>query len=247
LKTRENARVSTPDVNAKTLSAIFVAICVVFYAGFSESYHPLVNAAAMQTPVKVSDAADIFSNGEMPRLTEELFGDKSQALNFIFVAKDDAAFANAMKLSGWVIADKTDVGTVLKIVRAELFNQNYEEAPMTPSFWNTKVNYFGFEKPTAAFDAYSRYHLRVWKTNFETSEGAVYVGTVRLDTVNWIFVHKSNPDVDAERELLFSDLKAAGEIIRSQKIQFTNPVASSSDLSENPFFTDGKLYEIVLK
>jgi len=89
--------------------------------------------------------------------------------------------------------------------------------------------------------------LRIWKTNFETPEEKIYAGTIRLDTAKWLFVHKINPYADIEREPLFSDLSAAGVVARSKKIQFTEPISESADLPEILFFTDGKLYEIVLK
>lgn len=254
LKSREKIETAlpmqagAPDANAKILSLILLAASFVFYANFSERYHPALGVvSASQVSVKVADAVNIFENSGIPRITEKLFGDGAQPVNFIIIAKDDNGLIDAMKQSGWLLADRTDVGTILRLVRAEFFNQNYEEAPMAPSFWNAAVNNLGFEKPTATFDAYSRHHLRIWKTNFETQEGKIYVGTVRLDTVKWIVVHKSNPDMDAERELLFSDLNAAGEIVESKKLQFTEPLAASKDLSETPFFTDGKLYEVILK
>jgi len=248
LKTREKMQIASPDANAKTLSIILAVFYFVFYANFSERYHPALSVAASnQSSVRIADAVGIFESGKIPQLTEKLFGDKTQPLSFIIVAKNDDSLISSMKQSGWLLADRTDIGTVLKLVKAEFFNQNYEEAPMTPSFWNAGVNYMGFEKPTAAMDIYSRHHLRIWKTDFVTAGGRVYVGTVRLDTVKWIFMHKSNPDADAERELLFSDLNAAGEITESKKLQFTEPIAASGDLSETPFFTDGKAYEIILK
>ena len=247
LKSREKTETAAPDANAKILSLILLAASFVFYANFAERYHPALSVvSASQVSVKVADAVSIFENGKIPRLTEKLFGAGAQPVNFIIIAKDDNDLIGAMKRSGWLLADRTDVGTVFKLVKAEFLNQNYEEAPMTPSFWNAGVNELGFVKPIST-DVSSRRHLRIWKTNFETPEGKIYVGTVRLDTAKWLFVHKISPYVDIERELLFSDLKAAGVIAESKKLQFAEPLAASSDLSETPFFTDGKIYEVVLK
>ncbi len=247
MKPSEKAQ-TAHDANAKALSLILMAACFVFYANFSEHYRPALSvAASVKSPVRVTDAISIFENGKLPRLTEKLFGEGSQPLSFIIIARSDNSLIRAMDRSGWVLADKTDVGTVFRLVRDEFLNQKYDQAPMTPAFWDAGVNYMGFEKPTDASGEYSRRHLRIWKTNFETSEGIIYAGTVRLDTVKWVFVHKSSPYMDIERELLFSDLSAADEIASSKKLQFTGPILSSGDLSEIPFFTDGKLYEIVLR
>lgn len=247
MKSSEKAQ-AIHDTNAKALSLILIAACLVFYANFSEHYRPALSmAASAKSSVRVADAVSIFENGKNPRFTEKLFGEGSQPISFIIIARDDDSLIAAMNRSGWVLADKTDVGTVFKLVKNEFLNQKYDRAPMTPAFWNARVNYMGFEKPTDTSGEYSRRHLRIWKTNFETAEGIIYIGTIRLDTVKWIFVHKSSHYMDIERELLFSDLNAADEIVSSKKLQFTEPISPNGDLSEIPFFTDGKLYEIVLK
>ncbi len=151
-----------------------------------------------------------------------------------------------MNKTGWVLADQSSFGTILTLLRAEILREDYPTSPMTPSFWNAKVNDLGFEKPSSG-DIYSRRHFRVWSTPFETPQGKVYAGTIRLDTVKWIFVHKSSPYVDIERELLFSDLSAAGVVAESKKIQLTGPIVAGEDLSKTSFVTDGGLYEVVLK
>jgi len=253
------AQTGIPAPNAKAISVLLLAFWIAFYTGFSERYNPPLSVAAVsQAAVKVADAISIFENGKIPRFTEKLFGDRAQPINFAIIAKDDGSLIEAMKQSGWLLADQTGVGTVLKLAKAELLNQKYEEAPMTPSFWNAGVNDLGFVKPVTTDTSsrlrcfvcdsgQARRHLRIWKTNFETSEGKVYAGTVRIDTTRWLFIHKTSPYIDIERELLFSELKVADVIAESKKLQFTEPTAVSKDLSETPFVTDGGLYEVILK
>ena len=68
-----------------------------------------------------------------------------------------------------------------------------------------------------------------------------------MDTdIKWLITHKIAPDIDIERELLFSDLEKAGLIINSQKIQSVAP-ALGQNFTGDQFFTDGKLYIIFLK
>jgi len=64
LKSREKTETASPDANAKILSLILLAASFVFYANFSERYHPALSVAAIsQTSVKVADAVNIFENG----------------------------------------------------------------------------------------------------------------------------------------------------------------------------------------
>lgn len=249
LKSHEKTEDIIPALNARSFSVIILAAWLVFYAGFSMRYNPALSAATeTQTAnlIKISSALDIFDGGKMPKFSEQLFGVQSQQINFIIIAESKEELVSTMNKTGWVLADQSSFGTILTLLRAEILREDYPTSPMTPSFWNAKVNDLGFEKPSSG-DIYSRRHFRVWSTPFETPQGKVYAGTIRLDTVKWIFVHKSSPYVDIERELLFSDLSAAGVVAESKKIQLTGPIVAGEDLSKTSFVTDGGLYEVVLK
>ncbi len=248
LKPDENIAAGVkPAENAKMFSAVALAAWLVFYVSFSASYRPIANAPKENESIfNVSEVSAIFKTGKIPKFSEKIFGTRFQPLNFIIIAENEEKLVDSMDRAGWLSADEVDTKNLLKLLESEALNKNYPKAPMTPSFWNAGVNDFAFEKEAAA-DVYSRRHLRIWKTDFETPGGRVYAGTVRLDTVKWIFIHESSPYVDVERELLFSDLSAAGVVAESKKLQFTEPIAASEDLSETPFVTDGGLYEVVLK
>ncbi len=245
LKSRETF--APPAVSAKLISYVLLAAWVVFYAGFSLLYNPsLKELSKPPETTKVPRAINIFEDGKLPKFSEELFGGRAEPISFILVAKNDDELFSAMSRAGWRLSDPVGVGSLLRLSKSQITGEFYAGAPMTPSFWNSGTNDFGFEKLFSPSDIYSRRHFRVWKTNFEAPEGRVYVGNVRLDESKWLVIRKSSPYADVERELLFSDLSAAGVILKSKKYDFVGIVEPMKDTSSS-FFTDGKVYEVVLK
>ena len=127
------------------------------------------------------------------------------------------------------------------LLKAYLLDQSYPTAPITPMFWNSYVNDFGFEKPTASNKIRERHHVRFWKTNYKTNNGDfLYIGTTSLDAgIKWFVTHKINPNIDAEREYLLNDLMKAVKIETVDKIQFVDPKIGQN-FTGDLFFTDGK-------
>ena len=119
---------------------------------------------------------------------------------------------------------------------------------MTPDFWNANVHNFGFEKATDSDNVRTRHHARFWKTNYITeNEDIIYVGTASFDiNLKWGVTHQISPDIDTEREFLYSDLQKTDMIINTEKQQFVDPKLGSN-FSGDLFFTDGKLYLISIK
>ena len=62
----------------------------------------------------------------------------------------------------------------------------------------------------------------------------------------WGIIPKINPDIDAERELLYQDLNRAGKIESHLKIQLVQSMMGKNFIGDQ-FFTDGKAYIISLK
>lgn len=249
LKRRKPEEVVSVSKNLRTISVILPALGLIFYIGFALQYNPPLNTRiTAPATVVASDIQNIFQEANLPKYTETLIGDNQEPISLIVVARDDQELVSYMKNTGWTLASMPDVGSMLNLAKTALLNQNYPTAPMTPSFWNAKVHDLGFEKPTEAQSVRERHHARFWKTNIETPDGEhVYVGTVSLDTgIKWLITHKIAPDIDSERELLFSDLETAGLVASSQKVQSVTPVLGQN-FTGDQFFTDGKLDILFLK
>ena len=237
-----------PSRRVKIVSGALVAALVGFYALFAFQYHPPLNTPQNEQLVVVEDVIAPFQEGKIPQFTETVLGNKQEPLNFIALAKNDAVFINAMNVAGWHLADKATAGSIFTLAKSAIGNEKYPTAPITPSFWNAKVQDFGFEKETPAQSVQERHHARFWKTNLESKDGErVYVGTASFDSgIKWLVTHNISPDIDTERELLFLDLQNAGRIATSSKETFVAPVVGEN-FSGDYFFTDGQLYLIFLR
>ncbi len=249
LKRRRQEEIITVSRNIKIVSVILPLAGLIFYIGFALNYNPPLNTQKENPSIVVAgDIQNVFHEDKLPKYTETLIGDNQEPISLVFIAKDNQKLISNMQTAGWTLAGEPDVASILQLAKTALLNQNYPTAPMTPSFWNAKVHDFGFEKPTDAQSVRERHHARFWKTNIQTQEGLhVYVGTVSLDTgIKWMITHKIAPDIDTERELLFSDLEKTGLTNSSQKIQSVAPVLGQN-FTGDQFFTDGKLYIIFLK
>lgn len=242
---------SAPKLKKPAIFAGLILIWILFFAFNAYYLKPPLQSPAPLAEVTLagSDPLSLFNNDpSLSRYTEKLTGDRQEPISFIIAADSDQELLNTFAKAGWNQADQITPSTIAKIFSKGVFNEQYPNAPMTPSFWNADVHDFGFEKQTASQSVRQRHHARFWKTNAKTSGGKmIYVGTASLDVgIKWLVTHQIDPVIDTERELLFSDLDGTGNISTWHREQFVDPELGKNT-SGDPFFTDGKTYIIELK
>ena len=233
----------------KIISLALIFGAILFYAGFANQYHPSLNLGPFpQKEISARGALDIFSKVRLPKYTETILGAHQEPLSFLIVAQNDTQLIGAFRSAEWHLADEVSFFSLMKIAKAAFLKKEYLKAPMTPDFWNNQVHNFGFEKPTDIQNVRQRHHARFWLTPYRLKNGErIYVGTASLDIgIKWGVTHKINPDIDTEREFLLNDLRSTGLIGEFRKIQFVKP-AIGQNFSGDQFFTDGKIYIIMLK
>ncbi len=232
----------------KIATAIIISLSAVWYAGFALNYQPpFVAPTAPHAQYISGDIINYFSDHDIPKYSETLTGNPQEPLTFIFLAKNDDVIVRSFEKSFWFLADRVDISSVAKIAKAALTNSQYLNAPMTPSFWNAAVNDFGFEKPTDTNTVRERHHIRIWKTNLKQDDYSIYVGTASLDEgIKWFVTHKINPDIDTEKTFVEESLRSAGVVSSAREAQFVSPVLGTN-FSNDPFFTNGKIFIIRLQ
>jgi len=238
-----------PHKTTKHLASIgIILISVCFYFIFALNYQiPALTAPAEVKQITISDSLTIF-NTDQSKYTETLLGNTQEPLSFIIIAKNDQQLIDLFEQARWELADDVSISSVAKLAHAALWKDSYSKAPMTPDFWNANVHDFGFEKATDSDNVRTRHHARFWKTNYIAENGdMIYVGTASFDSnIKWGVTHRINPDIDTEREFLYSDLQKTDMIMNAEKQQFIDPKLGSN-FSGDLFFTDGKLYLIFIK
>jgi len=229
---------------ARAISLVLLPVSAAFYVGFAVQYSPPMNSAGPPKNMIIHQAREIFSDSHL-KYTETIVGERRRPVCFVVAAGNDRRFIRAMEGAGWHLADEVGISSFARLLKSRIWANPYPAAPVTPAFWDTEINDYSFRKTTGPHQGSERHFARFWKAHYITEDGAhLYVGTVSIATrLIGGLTHKTALDSDAERELLFEDLKTAGKIVNSEKIRLENPTVIESFLHDR-VFTDGFAYFI---
>lgn len=236
-----------PPGSARLISAGLAVGAALFYTGFSLHYRLPETRAAAKTETTVSRPVEIFTS-EQKKYTETLLGQRQEPINFIFLAQGDRQLLTALQQAGWSLTDKANIAHFLKAIEALVLAKHYPAAPVSPSFWNMKIQTMSFAQvPGTDRPGHAR-HLRVWRTHARLTNGeTVYVGMAdATEGLKWWLVPEISPDLNSVRNRLFQDLFRSGRIETFRKFELVKPQVGRNLLGD-PFFTDGGAYVVSLK
>lgn len=234
----------SPVGGARPISFVLVFIAVLFYVVFSMNFHPPLASVPLKSAVVVSKSIDIFTSEQM-KYTETLTGDNQEPVNYIFLADNDSHLVAALQQAGWILTDKADISSFVKAVKALILKTPHPSAPISPSFWNAKIQDISFVKMAGPNWLMNAHHVRIWRTNFVLENGnSIYVAMVNAnDGFKWGIIPRIAPDLDTERELLYQNLVSTGKIASPLKVQLVKPLIGKNFMGDQ-FFTDGMAYMI---
>jgi len=243
----KNGKTASPVRGARPISIVLISIAILFYVGFSVNYNPPLASVPSTQAIIVSKSSDIFSNDQM-KYTETLIGEKQEPVNFIFLAKDDDQLVAALRQAGWVMTDKANISSFIKAVKSLIVKTPHPSAPISPSFWNAKIQNLSFVKLSGRNWLSHAHHVKIWRTNFLLKNGKnIYVAMANANSgFKWGIIPKIDPDLDTERELLYLDLNRTGKIESHQKVQLVKSLIGKNFIGDQ-FFTDGKAYIITVQ
>ena len=230
---------ATLGVIAGTLIAVWFAV---------DKYHQKLNPHLVSTIAHLDQSVEeAFAAGRLPAYSESILGTRQEPISLIILAPDEATFLQAFVKAGWHRADRPGFTTLSRAAFAIWFDTGYDTAPVTPGFWNNQPHGYGFQSELRNIGLRQRHHARFWKSDFRTPEGLlIFVGTASFDDgLKWGLTHRIDPNIDAERDLLLTDLQKAGAISSAKTISLVAPVLGEN-LTGDPFFTDGKAVLILL-
>jgi undecaprenyl-diphosphatase len=244
---RKTERINISIEYRKVFSIFILIIAVGLYSLFAYNYQfPDLNEKQFEAEIKIESPLSIFDNQNL-KYTETLMRNKQEPISFVFLAKSEGELLDLFQAAGWQAADEINIFNIFNLAKADLFNENYAKAPITPSFWNYRVPDFNFVKLTKANDLGNRHQLRIWKSNFVLTDGSrLYTGTVSLSKkIKWGVIHQIYPDLNAERDYLLADLNSTGRIGKVEKEQLLE-AQTGKNFSGDVFFTDGEMYILFL-
>jgi len=158
-----------------------------------------------------------------------------------------------MQAAGWYTASALGIESDLEIAADTVLSRPDDGAPVSSLYLFGRKEDFAFEQPVGDNPRH-RHHVRFWKTNDLSDDGrpkwigsAVYDERVGFSRTTGQITHVTAPDVDTERDYLFSCLESTDQL----ESKFIEPrfhqQLSGSNGGGDPWRTDGDLYGGVIK
>lgn len=154
---------------------------------------------------------------------------------------------HAMNAAGWLPADPITLKSSLAIVGSVLLRRPDPQAPVSPLYYDGRVEDLAFEKEVGR-SADTRDHVRFWKVLDSGKEGApVWLGSatydkgVGLSHYTGAVTHHIGANVDAVRDLLINDLKAAGMVRTVYQVTGLGPTLFGRNGGGDRYYTDGEV------
>jgi len=153
----------------------------------------------------------------------------------------------AMHAAAWYPADPITFRSSLEIVGSVVLNRPYRDAPVSSLYYEGRREDLAFEKPDGR-SADRRHHVRFWEVLKQGEEGRqVWLGSVTFDRGVGLsrytaqVTHHIAPNIDAERDRLTGDLKAAKVVEAIYEVSGIGPTLNGRNGEGDPYYTDGEI------
>jgi hypothetical protein len=158
----------------------------------------------------------------------------------------------AMHAAQWFPADPVTLRSSIEIIGSVVLDRPYHEAPVSPLYCQGKRQDFAFQKP-AGRSADRRHHVRFWKVLDRGEEGrAVWLGAATFDRgvgfshKDGRITHHIGSNIDADRDLLTTDLIAARVVASIYQVTGIGPTIDGRNGGGDLYYTDGEIKISVL-
>jgi len=182
-----------------------------------------------------------------PRLTRTGDDHPGDPLNVSLIGTKEQ-IEMIMQAAKWDPAAALGIKSDLKIAEDTVLSRPDAEAPVSNLFLFGRKEDLAFEQPVGG-NPRQRNHVRFWKTEKLNDDGrpiwigaASYDEKVGLSHTTGQITHHIAPDVDKERDHLFTDLKATGDLSDQYTIDGFHTELKGRNGGGDPWVTDGDLY-----
>ena len=179
-------------------------------------------------------------------LTRTVQGIPGDAINVGLVGSKEDVLC-AMHAAAWYPADPITWRSSFDIVGSVVLDRPYPNAPVSNLFYDGRREDLAFEKPDGR-SADRRHHVRFWEVLKQGEEGRpVWLGSVTFDRGVGLsrytgqVTHHIAPDIDAERDRLTDDLKAAKVVEAIYEVSGIGPTINGRNGEGDPYYTDGEI------
>jgi hypothetical protein len=180
-----------------------------------------------------------------PRITHTANGISGDPLN-LAVLGSESNLVRSMIAAKWYPADPITLRSSLRIAVDSVFRHPDEDAPVSDLFLFDRKQDLAFELPVGNSPR-QRHHVRFWHWDQLEDGREVWFGAATFDervglshTTGQI-THHVGPDVDAERDLILSGLKAADRTEQVYYLDGFHQQLQGRNGGGDPWHTDGRL------
>jgi hypothetical protein len=182
-----------------------------------------------------------------PRITTTGDDHPGDPLNVALVGTLDQV-NDLLRAAGWYPAAALGLRSDLKIAGDTILSRPDDEAPVSILYLFGHKEDLAFEQPVGD-NPRQRHHVRFWKTVREDDNGPpVWIGSasyderVGLSHTTGQITHHIAPNVDAERDHLFDDLKQTGLLQDEYAEDGFHRELQGRNGGGDPWHTDGRLF-----
>jgi hypothetical protein len=154
----------------------------------------------------------------------------------------------AMQAAGWYPADPVTARSSVEIIGSVLLDRPYRRAPVSPLFYLGRPEDLAFEKPVGD-SADRRHHVRFWKVLDQGQENRpVWLGSATFDRgvgvshYTGAITHHISADIDAERDLLATDLETAEVVEAKYQVTGIGVTLTGRNGGGDSYYTDGEVW-----
>jgi LssY-like putative type I secretion system component LssY len=170
-------------------------------------------------------------------------GREGDMLNLIFAAKEEdleAAFAHA----GWVKVEKSTPQIIWHLMWQR---KHYAKLPMDKLYVFGRPQDYSYALPDPLSIVARRHHLRIWKTDREIDGVPLWVGAATHDVAiqfvkhKFRLFHRIDPDVDAERDFIATNLAKTSQLTREHFVRCIAPVFHGQTATGQAYYSDSRM------
>jgi LssY-like putative type I secretion system component LssY len=188
----------------------------------------------------------------LPGITYTASGIHGDPLNVVLIGtKNDVM--KIMVAARWYPADPLSFKSCLEIAEATVLKRPYGDAPVSSLYLFGRKEDLAFEQPVGR-DPRERHHVRFWLSEKVDPDGrpvwigaAVFDQAVGFSRTTGEITHHTAADVDAERDYLFRDLQATGDVVETYIVDGFHTQLTGRNGGGDPWHTDGRLFAAVLR
>ncbi len=181
-----------------------------------------------------------------PRITQTHDGHPGDPLNVSLIGMEPQV-QSIMKAAKWFPAAALGLKSDLKIAEDTVLSRPDVDAPVSNLFLFGRKEDLAFEQPVGD-NPRKRHHVRFWKTDKVNDDGRpIWIGSasyderVGLSHATGQITHHIAPDVDAERDHLFENLKQTGQLSETYAGDGFHKLLEGRNGGGDRWHTDGKL------